>query len=265
MNPIRLGVAGATGRMGRALIRLAADDPAFVVVAAVTAADDPLLGRDAGSVAGIEPVHLNLGTETASPCDVLVEFTQAAGCVSWARWCAAGGVPLVSGTTGLDEAQQAALRAAAERVPIVWAPNMSIGVNLMLAVAAELAAKLDPAWDIEICETHHRHKTDAPSGTARAFLEAVSAARGQPSDKLAVYGRAGSSGPRPAGQIGVHAIRMGEIVGEHEVHFTSAAESLTLRHRAFSRDTFAAGALRAARWLVGKPPGLYTMRDVLTV
>jgi 4-hydroxy-tetrahydrodipicolinate reductase len=140
---------------------------------------------------------------------------------------------------------------------------MSTGVNLLLALVAELAAKLDHEWDVEICETHHRHKVDAPSGTARALLDAICRARGQSPDDAAIYGRGGDVGPRPAGQIGVHAVRMGAIVGEHEVHFTSAAESLTLRHRAFSRDAFAEGALRAARWVQARPPGLYTMRDVL--
>ena len=263
MSPIRLAIAGGTGRMGRALIRLAGGDPAFRVVAAVTLADDPRRGQDAGLVAGIERLEVALGTEVTGPCDTLIEFTTPAGCRAWADWCAARGVPLVSGTTGLEESDQARLRAAAERVPVVWAPNMSTGVNLMLGLVADLAAKLDTTWDVEICETHHRGKADAPSGTARALLEAVCAARRQRPEEVAVHGRSGLTGARPAGQVGMHALRMGAIVGEHQVHFTSDAESLTLRHRAFSRDAFAAGALRAARWLQGRIPGLYCMRDVL--
>ena len=262
-TPLRLAIAGCTGRTGVALTRLAAGDPAFVIVAAVTVSNDPRLGQDAGQAAGIDALGVPIAAEVETACDVLIEFTTPAGCASWARWCTGRGVRFVSGTTGLTEPQHATLRAAAEQVPVVWAPNMSIGVNLLLAVVAELAAKLDDTWDVEICETHHRHKVDAPSGTAHALLEAICRARGQSNADAAVYGRAGQCGPRPAGQIGVHALRMGSIVGEHEVHFASAAEAVTLRHRAFTRDTFAAGALRAARWLQSRGPGLYGMHDVL--
>ena len=263
MNPLRLAIAGCSGRMGRTLISLAAGDPAFQIVAAVTVPQDARIGQDAGRIAGLDPLGVTVATEITAACDALLEFTLPAGCQHWANWCAEHGVPLVSGTTGLDAAQQATLRRAAEMVPIVWAPNMSVGVNLLLGLVAELAAKLDQTWDVEICETHHRQKIDAPSGTARALLDAVCAARKQAASEVAMHGRSGDCGPRPAGQIGVHALRMGALVGEHEVHFTSAAESLTLRHRAFSRDTFAAGALRAARWLQQRQPGLHTMRDVL--
>ncbi len=263
MNTIRLAIAGCTGRMGRTLVRLAAGEPALAVVAAVTIPDDPLLGQDAGRVAGVNDLGVAIGTEVTVPRDALVEFTMPAGSLAWAKWCADHGVALVSGTTGLEAAHHAALRAAGRRVPVLWAPNMSVGVNLLLAVVEEVAAKLDVSWDVELTETHHRRKVDAPSGTARALLEAVCRGRGQTPEQAAVYGRQGQCGPRPAGQIGVHALRMGEIVGEHEVHFASDAESLTLGHRAYSRDTFAAGALRAVRWLHGRPAGLYTMRDVL--
>ncbi len=265
MSTLRIAIAGCTGRMGTALLRLAGGDPAFRIVAAVTVAGDPRLGEDAGRVAATEPLHVPITTEIQEPCDGLIEFTTPAGCETWARWCEQHGVPLVSGTTGLAPLQQAALRAAAQRVPIVWAPNMSIGVNLLLRLVGDLAARLDESWDVELSETHHRRKVDAPSGTARALLEEICRARGQPPADVAVHGRAGQCGPRRAGEIGVHAVRMGAIVGEHEVHFTSEAESLTLRHRAFSRDTFAAGALRAVRWLQGRAPGLYNMRDVLAL
>ncbi len=264
MTPLRLAIVGCTGRMGRALIELADRDPTLAVVAAVTVPGDPCLGQDAGQMVGSTPLGVPVGTDVPVPCDALIEFTTPAGCQTWANWCASHDVPLVSGTTGLDQTQQATLRSAAERIPVLWSPNMSVGVNLMLATTAELAARLDDTWDVEICETHHRDKVDAPSGTARALLEAVGRARGQDIDQVAVHGRSGRCGPRPAGQIGVHALRMGGFVGEHEVHFSSPAESLTLRHRAFSRQTFAAGALRAARWLQGRPPGLYTMTDVLS-
>ena len=263
MNPLRVAVVGCTGRMGQALVRLIARDSALGLAAAVTTPGDPLEGRDAGRVAGLEELGLAVGTTLTQPCDVVIEFTSPTGCEQWARWCAAHGTPLVSGTTGLGESQQAALRAAAARVPVVWAPNMSVGVNLLLELVADLAGKLGDEWDVEICETHHRQKVDAPSGTARALLEAVCQGRQRKSDDVSVYGRVGECGPRPVGQVGVHALRMGALVGEHEVHFASEAETLTLGHRAFARETFAAGALRAARWLSGRPPGRYSMRDVL--
>jgi 4-hydroxy-tetrahydrodipicolinate reductase len=265
MSPLRIAIAGCTGQMGKALLRLAGVDPGFTVSAAVTVPGDGLVGRDAGSAVGIDALGVPIGTEIQDRCDALIEFTSPAGCEAWARWCAAHGVPLVSGTTGLTEAQRAALRAAAEQIPVVWAPNMSVGVNLLLGLAAGLAAQLDAGWDIEISETHHRRKVDAPSGTARALLEEICRARGLDAAGATCYGREGQCGPRRPGEIGVHALRMGAIVGEHEIHFTTDTESLTLRHRAFSRDTFAAGALRAARWLQGRPPGLYGMRDVLGV
>lgn len=263
MNTLRVAIAGATGRMGRGLIALAAADPTVQLVAATTTADDPLLGQDAGHVAWIDPLGVPITTEITTPCDVLIEFTLPPGCAAWARWCAAAGAALVSGTTGLDSAATAALDAAARTIPVVWAPNMSIGINLLLEAVADVARKLSLDWDVEISEIHHRRKVDAPSGTAQALAEAICAARGQDPEQTIVYGREGPCGPRPPGQVGMHALRMGAIVGEHEVHFTCEAESVTLRHRVFSRDTFCAGALRAARWLPGRPPGRYTMRDVL--
>jgi 4-hydroxy-tetrahydrodipicolinate reductase len=265
MNPLRVAITGCTGQMGRALLRLASGDPAFQVVAAATVPGDLRLGEDAGRAAGLDLLNVPIATEIRAPCDALIEFTSLAGCEAWARWCAAHSVPLVSGTTGLGETQRAALRAAAEKVPVVWAPNMSVGVNLLFKIVADLAAQLDLTWDVEIEETHRRRKADAPSGTARALLEEICRVRAQRPADVAAYGREGQCGPRPVGQIGVHALRMGAIVGEHEVHFTSDHESLTLRHRAFSRDAFAAGALRAVRWLQGRKPGLYSMCDVLGV
>ena len=263
MTPIRLAIVGSTGRMGTAVVRLAATDETFQIVAALAHPDEPRLGQDVGRIAGLDPRGVTVQTECTAKCDVMIEFTTPASCQQWAEWCAAAGVALVSGTTGLQPTQRAALEAAARRVPVVWAPNMSVGVNLLLGLVGEVAACLGVDWDVEIVETHHRHKLDAPSGTAKALLEALCEARGVHAKDVAVYGRGSESGARRPGQIGLHALRMGELVGEHEVLFTSAAESLALRHRAFSRDTFAAGALRAARWLVGRSSGLYTMRDVL--
>ncbi len=262
MSPLRLAIAGATGRMGRELVRLAAADPTLRLVAAATSTGDPHMGHDAGRVAGIDDLGVPITPDIPADCDVLIEFTLPAGATQWARWCAQRTAALVSGTTGLDDAQLAELRRAAERIPIVHAPNLSLGANLLTGLVRNLAARLGSDWDIEIIETHHRRKLDAPSGTARALLAAAADGRGIAPD-AAVFGRQGDVGPRPPGQIGVHAVRMGAIVGEHEVHFTSEHESLTLRHRAFSRTAFAVGALQAAQWICGRAPGLYGMRDVL--
>jgi 4-hydroxy-tetrahydrodipicolinate reductase len=263
MKPIRLGIAGCTGRMGAAIVRQAVQDPTFQVVAALAHVDDPRLGQDAGVVVGGPALDVLVQAQCGVAPDVLVEFTLPAACLQWARWCAEHGVALVSGTTGLQDDDHAALRDAARRVPVVWAANMSVGVNLLLRLVREAAAHLGDEWDVEIVETHHRHKLDAPSGTAKALVEAVCAARGQESARVAVFGRGPERGARRPGEIGVHAVRMGENVGEHAITFASVAESLTLHHRAFSRGTFALGALRAARWVVGRTAGLYGMHDVL--
>lgn len=263
MTPLRIGVAGCGGRMGMALVRLAAADPALELVAAVTRKGEPCIGDDAGANAGLKPLGVTITDSIHSPPDVLIEFTEPAGCVAWAEWCESRGVRLVSGTTGLGPEEQAALKAASARTAVLWSPNMSVGVNLILQLAKEAAARLGAEWDIEIVESHHRHKADAPSGTAKALLEAVCAVRGDRPEDVVRHGRAGIPGPRGRSEIGVHALRLGDVVGEHELHFAVPGEMVTLRHRASSRDAFAAGALRAAKWLSGKPAGLYHMRDVL--
>lgn len=263
MTPIRIAVIGCSGRMGRALIRLLHNHADATLAAAVTTPDDPCLGQDAGPLSGLARCDVPLATSIEVPCDVAIEFTLPAGCATWADWCAAHRVPLVSGTTGLNDAQHRALQDAARRVPVVWAPNMSVGINLMLELVAELTRRLGSGWDIEISESHHRNKVDAPSGTAQALLREICAARGQPADEAARHGRHGTPGPRTPDEIGVHALRLGALIGEHEVHFADDHETLTVGHRALSRDTFAAGAIRAARWVVGRSPGLYDMRAVL--
>jgi 4-hydroxy-tetrahydrodipicolinate reductase len=265
MNPIRLAVAGCCGRMGRAVLRLAAADPAFTVAAAVTVPGDAELGRDAGPVAGVGSLGVVVSERCEAACDVLIEFTTPGGTLQWARWCAQRGVALVSGTTGLGEGERAALHEAAARVAVLWAPNMSVGVNLLLRLVEQVARSLDAGWDVEIVEAHHRQKVDAPSGTARALLDAVFAGRGRGAEDAVVYGRSGTPGARRPGEVGLHALRLGGVIGDHDVHFGSMFEVLTLRHRALSRDAFAAGALRAARWLIGRGPGLYGMGDVLGV
>lgn len=262
MSPVRVVVAGCTGRMGRALIRLAADQPSIALVGAVTAHGDPLVGQDAGVVSHGKPAGVPIASEAPAAADVVVDFTAPAGLLAWADWCAERRVALVSGTTGLEAEHHARLRAASSSAPVLWAANMSAGVNLLIHLAG-LAARSLPTWDCEIVEAHHNRKADAPSGTARALLDAVCAARSIDASKTAVHGRSGVVGPRETGEIGVHAVRMGGVVGDHDVHFALPGEVVTLRHHAESRDIFAAGALRAATWIAGRAPGLYRMADVL--
>jgi 4-hydroxy-tetrahydrodipicolinate reductase len=259
-----LCILGAAGRMGQALIRAAQREAGVRVAAAVEQPGHPALGQDAGLLASVGRLGLPLVTaEAAAPADVLIDFTvHTAVRANLARALAAG-QGVVLGTTGLDAAEQQAVRDAAQRLPIVWAPNMSLGVNLLLDLVRRAAALLDPAYDIEIVEMHHRHKLDAPSGTALALAQAAAKGRGTRLEEVACYGRQGITGERPAGQIALHGVRGGDVVGDHTVIFAADGERVELVHKASSRDCFAQGALRAARWLHGRPPGIYGMRDVL--
>ncbi|MGE3182151.1 MAG: 4-hydroxy-tetrahydrodipicolinate reductase [Phycisphaerae bacterium] len=265
MKPVKIAVAGCCGRMGRAIVRLAALSKQFELAAAFAGAQDPNQGKDAGVVAGVGELGIPVRTRGDVAADVLIEFTNPRSACDYAGWCAESGIALVSGTTGLNEETRQAHRTAAQRVPVVWSPNMSVGVNILLTLVRQVASTLGEDWDVEISETHHRHKADAPSGTARALLEAVCAGRHDDPRQVAVFGREGIGGGRNPGQIGVHALRMGEVVGDHDVHFASSTEILTLTHRAQSRDTFAVGSLRAAEWVAGRVAGLYSMKDVLSL
>jgi 4-hydroxy-tetrahydrodipicolinate reductase len=193
---------------------------------------------------------------------VIVDFSTPEACADFADACARAGTPLVTGTTGFNGPQRERLDRASTRIPVVLSPNMSVGVNVMLEAAALLARALGPSWDAEVVELHHRLKKDAPSGTALRLAEVVARARGQ-DDSAFRLARAGQVGERPAGEIGIQTLRGGDVVGEHTLHFLAAGERIELTHRATSRDQFAKGALRAATWIVGKPPGQYGMRDVL--
>ncbi|HMQ15130.1 MAG TPA: 4-hydroxy-tetrahydrodipicolinate reductase [Phycisphaerae bacterium] len=263
MTPVRLIVAGCCGRMGRAVVRRAAGEGDLRIVSAVTEASDPAIGQDAGVAAGARAIGVAIESTPAAG-DVLVDFTSPDGSAAWAEWCAANGVALVSGTTGLSSAHQAALDRAAERSPVLWSPNMSIGVHLLARLVEEATRRLDSTWDIEVVEIHHRHKADAPSGTARMLLERICAARGSDPAAAATHGRRGERATRRPGEIGLHALRLGSVVGDHQVYFGGPDEVLTIAHQAASRDIFAAGALRVARWIAGRPPGRYTMQDVLS-
>jgi 4-hydroxy-tetrahydrodipicolinate reductase len=257
---MRLAVVGANGRMGRAVVRLA-HARGVEIVCAVGGGD---LGRDAGELAGVGPIGTPVvGGLTAierARADVVIDFSMPAGTLALGPIVSAAGAALVSGTTGLGDDARAALDQASSRVPVLWEPNMSVGVHVLAQLVSQAVAAL-PGWDIEVVETHHRAKADAPSGTALRLVHAAQDARTGPTHLM--HGRHGTPGPRADGEIGVHAVRGGDVVGDHSVHLLGAGERLELAHRATSRDVFAHGALRAAAWIVGRAPGRYTLADVL--
>jgi 4-hydroxy-tetrahydrodipicolinate reductase len=266
MTDCRIGVLGAGGRMGRVLLRLAATTPGFALAAGAERAGAPELGRDLGTLAGLEPLGLTLGDkaeEVFAASDAVLEFSAPAASLAHAAIAAATGKAHVIGTTGIDAAGEAKLFEAAKRAPIVYAGNMSLGVNLLAELVTQVARALDPAWDIEIIEMHHRHKVDAPSGTALLLGRAAAKGRGQALEQTAERGRDGITGARKPGAIGFAALRGGDVVGEHSVIFATEGERVELTHKATSREIFARGALRAARWAAGRKPGLYSMKDVL--
>jgi len=263
---IKMIVCGACGRMGKRIIACAVEGGEIAVAGAIERKDHPSLGRDAGEVAGVArlgvPVTADLAAAAAEG-DVIVDFSHHEASAQNAATARALKKPVVIGTTGLSGREMQAIANASRTVACLVAPNMSVGVNLLFRIAADVARSLGEEYDVEIVEVHHRFKKDAPSGTAKRLAAAVADARGKDLSALACHGRSGETGERPKGQIGIHAVRQGDVVGEHTVSFASLGERVELVHRAHSRDTFARGALRAARWLVGKPPGLYDMGDVL--
>jgi len=262
----RVAMLGASGRMGRAIIPLLTESDDLSLSGALAAADDPRIGDDAGVVAGVAPLGVPLsgdGGKALEGAEVAIDFTLPGASLHHVRLCAERSVPVVIGTTGHDASARAEIEDIARRIAVVMAPNMSPGVNLVFKLAELAARALDDSYDAEIFEAHHRHKVDAPSGTALGLGRAVARGRGSTLDELAVYSRHGETGPRPPGAIGFSVVRAGEIVGEHRVIFAGAGERIELVHQAQDRSGFARGALLAARWVVGRPPGLYSMFDVL--
>lgn len=260
---IRLAIAGAAGRMGGRLVALAHADDRFDLVAALEAAKSPNIGADAGERAGIGRIDLPIQDRTETDFDVLIDFTTATATPHWADLCVAAGRPIVIGTTGHAPEQLAAIQKAAEKTAVLKSSNMSLGVNVLLRIVGQVAKALGDDYDIEIAETHHRFKADAPSGTALALLDSIVEATGRDKQDDVIYGRHGIMGPRPRREIGMHALRVGDTVGEHAIHFGNLGETVTIAHSAHTRDTFVQGALRAAAWMAGKPAGFYTMQDVL--
>jgi 4-hydroxy-tetrahydrodipicolinate reductase len=259
---MKIAVHGAGGRMGRSVTRLAASEGATLVGAVVSPRSEAL-GRDAGEVAGIGVAGVEMTADTASGllgADVVIDFSTAAALPHLLQLAARARVAVVSGTTRLDAACERLLDEAARVVPVLWAPNTSVGVQVLAELVRLAAEKLGLGFDVEVVEAHHRAKVDAPSGTAERLRLAVEEAR---HDLRPVHGREGNVGPRRDDEIAVLAIRGGDVIGDHTVHFLGQGERLELTHRATSRDLFARGALRAARFLLGKPAGRYAMTDVI--
>jgi 4-hydroxy-tetrahydrodipicolinate reductase len=261
---VKLAIAGASGRMGRMLIEAALGAEDMAIAAALDRADSPDIGRDCAEFLG-RATGVRVASDLAAlrGADVLIDFTRPEGTLEHLAACRAAGVKMVIGTTGFDDAGRAVIRATAEKIAIVFAPNMSVGVNATFKLLEVAARILSSGYDIEIIEAHHRHKVDAPSGTALKMGEVVAAALGRKLDDIAVYAREGITGERKPGTIGFAAVRGGDIVGDHTVMFAGIGERIEITHRSASRMTYAHGGLRAARFLVQQSHGLFDMHDVL--
>lgn len=262
---MRIGIFGANGRMGKMVVKAVTEAEEAVLAAAGVRAGSAELNVDAGSLAGVAPLGIATTDriDAILAADVAIDFTLPEPTLAHAAAAAAAGTPFVTGTTGLSTDQEAELAKLAARIPIVYAPNMSVGVNLLLALVERVAGTLGETWDIEIVEMHHNRKVDAPSGTAVGLGRAAATGRGRAFEDVAVLSREGHTGPRVPGQIGFATLRGGDVIGEHTVVFAGPAERIEIGHRAGGRHIFANGAVAAARWVVGKAPGLYSMRDVL--
>jgi 4-hydroxy-tetrahydrodipicolinate reductase len=264
----RIAIAGAGGRMGRALVQAVVAAEGATLTAAIERPDSSLIGADAGELAGTGALGVKVSGDLAAVIqdfDVLIDFTAPAATAANVALCARHGRKVVIGTTGLDDAQKAGLREAAGATGLVYSGNYSIGVNVTLRLLELAAATFGDTVDVEIIEAHHRHKVDAPSGTALMMGEAVAGALGRDLKEVAVYERHGHTGPRARESIGFQTIRGGDIVGDHNVMFIGEGERVEIRHVATSRMNFANGAVRAAQWVAGKGAGLYDMRDVLNL
>jgi 4-hydroxy-tetrahydrodipicolinate reductase len=261
---MKIAIAGASGRMGRALLEAVTQAPDLSLHAALEASGHALLGKDAGELVGSPAgVRVEADTGAIAGADVLIDFTRPEGTAAHLRACRSHGVGMVIGTTGFAPAERMAIEQAAGEIAIVMAPNMSVGTNLVFKLIASAAQVLNEGYDVEIIEAHHRHKVDAPSGTALRMGEIVAAALGRDLASCGVYGREGVTGERDPRTIGFSAIRGGDIVGDHTVLFAGAGERVEVSVKASSRATYAQGALRAARWLRSKRSGLFDMQDVL--
>jgi 4-hydroxy-tetrahydrodipicolinate reductase len=259
-------VSGAAGRMGRRIVSAVCDSAGIEVGAGLEAPNHPALGKDVGLAAGVNHLGINIRQrleDVLNQGDVLIEFTTPEASIAHLQIAAGAGKPMVIGTTGFSAEQLDIINQLAQKIPVVFSPNMSVGVNLAFGVLEIIARALGDDYDVEIVEAHHRKKVDAPSGTALKMAQVVAQALGRKLEEVGVYGRRGRIGERKPEEIGVHTIRGGDIVGTHTVLFAGIGESIEFTHRAHSRDTFAKGAVRAAKFVVDAPPGLHDMQAVL--
>jgi 4-hydroxy-tetrahydrodipicolinate reductase len=257
-----IAITGAAGRMGQRLVALAKQAGDFEIVGAVERPDHEAQARDAGEISGIGKIGVPVTFDLKPTPQVLVDFTTPGSMRHWLKTCRDRGIAMVIGTTGLQASDHATIDQAAADIAVLQAPNMSLGVNLLFKVAAEVAKRLGDDYDVEIVEGHHRFKKDAPSGTAVGLADAVLKATGKSRDAL-VHGRQGDDVTRKRGEIGMHSLRIGDEVGRHTAYFAALGERLELTHVATNRDTFVHGALRAAKWIAGRKPGRYSIADVL--
>jgi 4-hydroxy-tetrahydrodipicolinate reductase len=262
MKP-ELVVSGAAGRMGRRILSLCIEAGEFDVIAAIERKDHPDIGKDAGLLAGVGSIGVKLDSSYPPDADVVIDFSLPVAADKTIDYCLENGAALVLGTTGLSSGQMAKIKAASAKIPVIYGTNMSVGMNVLFAMVGKVASMLGEDYDIEIVEQHHRFKKDSPSGSALTLAENICKSTGKDFPSCLVHGRSGKDSLRQEGTIGVHAVRAGDITGKHEVIFSTLGETLTLNHTAHSRDGFARGALRAAKWLIGKEPGLYSMADCL--
>lgn len=263
---IKTIVAGAGGRMGGRIIHLIQESPDMTLAGAYEKEGHPAIGQDLGEWLGLGTLNLPIGSDLQQLIphgEVIIDFTFHSASLENLRLAAAGRTPIVIGSTGFTAEEMAEVGRLARQVPCVLAPNMSVGVNVLFKIVGEVARILGEGYDLEILEVHHKMKKDAPSGTALKLAQVLAQARSLDLEQAAVYERKGIIGERKADEIGIQTFRAGDIVGEHTVLFGGMGERIEITHRAHSRDTFARGALRAARWLIGKPNGLYDMQDVL--
>lgn len=262
-DKIRLGVNGAAGRMGQRIIALAVSHADFEVAAALESPNHRKIGQDAGEVSGVGQLGVPISSEIHGKLDVIIDFSVPEGCLKIASQCEAKRIPLVVATTGLTPAQKDEVLSISQMTPLLMAPSMSLAVNIAMKLVADAGKALrnhSSGVDVEIIERHHRFKEDAPSGTALKFGEIIAGVMGQTSH---IHGREGRIGQRPRNEIGYHALRVGDNVGEHTIVFGLLGETLEVTVRGQSRDSYAAGALAAAKFLAGKPAGIYSMADVL--
>jgi len=261
---LRVAVNGAAGRMGKMVIRAVHEDDGCEVTCAVEREDHPAVGRDSGVEAGVGELGIKIETQLRAEADVAVDFSEPTASLNCALTAASYQLPLVIGTTGHSAQQVETIgHEVAARVPVLLSPNMSVGVNVLFKLVAEAVSALKEGYDVEIVEVHHRHKKDAPSGTAKKLAQIVCETLGWSPQEALIHGRDGGVGERPIRQVAVHAVRGGDIPGDHTVLLAGDGERIELTHRAGNRTIFARGALTAAKALVGKRPGLYAMQDIL--